>query len=73
LKGCRQVAERSRSARRRGSLYKIKISLKPLFTNDIDRVCKYIKNQPIHHKIQTYAEETERFLKYYQRTLSLKK
>jgi REP element-mobilizing transposase RayT len=38
--------------------------------NDIDRVCKYIKNQPIHHKKQTFAEETEMFLKFYQRTLS---
>ena len=40
---------------------------------DVDRVCKYIKNQPIHHKKQTFAEETKQFLKFYQRTLSLKK
>jgi len=40
---------------------------------DVDIVCKYIKNQPIHHKNQTFAEETEIFLKFYQRTLSSKK
>jgi hypothetical protein len=38
--------------------------------NDIDKVCKYIKRQPIHHKKQTFAEETEIFLKFYQHTLS---
>jgi len=40
---------------------------------DVDRVCKYIKNQPIHHKKQTFAEEYDHFLKFYQRTLSSKK
>jgi len=40
---------------------------------EVDRVCKYIKNQPIHHKKQTFAEETDWFLKFYQRTISLKK
>jgi len=40
---------------------------------DVDRVCKYIKNQPIHHKKQTFAEEYDCFLKFYQRTLSSKK
>jgi len=40
---------------------------------DIDKVCQYIKNQPIHHKNQTFAEEYERFMKFYQRTLLPKK
>ena len=40
---------------------------------DVDRVCKYIKNQPVHHKKQTFAEEYDVFLKFYQRTLSSKK
>jgi len=40
---------------------------------DVDRVCKYIKNQPIHHKKQTFAEEYDKFLKFYILTLSLKK
>jgi len=40
---------------------------------DVDRVCKYIKNQPIHHKKQTFAEEYDKFLKFYNLTLSLKK
>jgi len=39
---------------------------------EIDKVCKYILNQPEHHKKQTYAEENERFIKFYQNTLSKK-
>ena len=38
--------------------------------NDIDRVCKYILNQPEHHKRQSFAEEYDKFLKFYQHTLS---
>jgi len=40
---------------------------------DVDRVCKYIKKQPIHHKKQSFAEEYDKFLKFYNLTLSLKK
>ena len=36
---------------------------------DIDKVCKYIKNQPVHHKKQTFAEEYDKFLKFYQQTI----
>ena len=36
---------------------------------DIDKVCKYIRNQPEHHKKQTFAEEYNTFLKFYQQTL----
>ena len=36
---------------------------------DIDKVCKYILNQPQHHKKQTFAEEYNAFLKFYQQTL----
>ena len=39
---------------------------------DIDKVCKYIFNQSEHHKKQTFAEEYDNFLKFYQRTLSEK-
>jgi REP element-mobilizing transposase RayT len=39
---------------------------------DIDRVCKYILNQPNHHKKHTFAEEHDKFLKFYQHTLSEK-
>jgi len=35
-------------------------------------VCKYIFNQPEHHKKQTFAEEYDLFLKFYQHTLSVK-
>ncbi|MCL1934095.1 MAG: IS200/IS605 family transposase [Candidatus Azobacteroides sp.] len=33
---------------------------------DIDRVCKYILNQPEHHKKQTVIQEYTKFLKFYQ-------
>lgn len=36
---------------------------------DVDKACKYIINQPEHHKKVTFAEEYETFLKYYQKTL----
>lgn len=35
----------------------------------VDRVCKYILNQPEHHQKVSFAEEYERFLKFYQKTL----
>lgn len=37
--------------------------------SDIDRVCKYILNQPEHHKTLSFAEEYQQFLKHYQDTL----
>jgi REP element-mobilizing transposase RayT len=40
---------------------------------DVDRVCKYILNQPVHHEKQTYAEEHDIFLKFYQQTLQQNK
>jgi len=36
---------------------------------DIDKVYKYIIHQPEHHKKQTFAEEYNSFLKFYQHTL----
>ena len=33
---------------------------------DVDKVCKYILNQPQHHKKITFAEEYDSMLKYYQ-------
>ena len=39
---------------------------------DIDKVCKYILRQAEHHKKQTFAEEYDNFLKFYQQTLSEK-
>ena len=35
----------------------------------IEKVCKYIFNQPEHHKKQTYTEEYNEFLKFYQQTI----
>ncbi|MCF8359998.1 MAG: transposase [Prolixibacteraceae bacterium] len=39
---------------------------------DVDRVCKYILNQPQHHKRYSFQEEYEAFLKFYQDTLKKK-
>ena len=36
---------------------------------DVNKVCKYILNQPEHHRKTNYAKEYERFLKHYQNTL----
>lgn len=36
---------------------------------DVDRVCKYILNQPIHHQKITFGEEYERFINFYQKKL----
>ena len=37
--------------------------------SDVDKVCKYILDQPNHHRKITFAEEYEEFLKHYQKTL----
>lgn len=37
--------------------------------SNVDRVCKYILNQPEHHKKVTFAEEYDEFIKHYQKTL----
>ena len=34
--------------------------------SDVDKVCKYILNQPQHHKKVSFAEEYDAMLKYYQ-------
>lgn len=37
--------------------------------SDVDKVCKYILNQPKHHHKVSFAEEYEAFIKFYQKTL----
>ena len=37
--------------------------------SDVDKVCKYILNQPEHHRKITFAEEYDEFIKHYQKTL----
>ena len=37
--------------------------------SDVNKVCKYILNQPEHHRKITFAEEYDEFLKHYQKTL----
>ena len=41
--------------------------------SDVDRVCKYILNQPRHHHKETFAEEYESFMRFYQKTLIVQK
>ena len=41
--------------------------------SDVDRVCKYIYAQPEHHKVKTFAEEYDIFIKHYQSTLNIDK
>ncbi len=36
----------------------------------VDRVCKYILSQPEHHRKFTFAEEYERFIRHYQKTIN---
>ena len=36
---------------------------------DVNKVCKYILNQPKHHHKITFSEEFENFIKFYQMTL----
>ena len=37
--------------------------------SDIDRVCKYILNQPEHHRKVSFQEEYDKFIKFYQKTI----
>jgi putative transposase len=37
--------------------------------SDVDKVCKYILNQPEHHRKVNFTEEYEKFIKHYQKTL----
>lgn len=37
--------------------------------SDVDKVCKYILNQPLHHRKVSFAEEYDTFMKFYQKKL----
>ncbi len=37
--------------------------------SEIDKVCRYILNQPEHHKKITFEEEYREFIKFYQKTV----
>lgn len=39
---------------------------------EVDHVCKYILNQPEHHKRQTYMDEYDTYIKFYQKTINPK-
>lgn len=38
--------------------------------SDVDKVCKYILNQPKRHRKVTFEEEYQELIKYYQKTLN---
>ena len=40
--------------------------------SDVDRISKYILNQPEHHKKMSFAEEYDRFMKHYQESLKIR-
>ncbi len=40
---------------------------------DVNKVCKYILNQPRHHHKITFNEEYESFMKFYRKTLNIYK
>jgi REP element-mobilizing transposase RayT len=40
--------------------------------SDVEKVCKYILNQPEHHKIHTFEEEYQEFIYLYQQTINPK-
>lgn len=40
---------------------------------DVDRVCKYILNQPKHHRKTTFVEEYDQFIEFYQNTIQRNK
>ncbi len=40
---------------------------------DVNKICKYILNQPKHHHKVTFAEEYESLMKFYQMTLNAQK
>jgi putative transposase len=37
---------------------------------DIENVCRYILNQPEHHRKKTFEEEYNEFIRYYQKTIN---
>jgi len=37
--------------------------------SDVNKVCKYILNQPEHHRKVSFSEEYESFIKFYQKSL----
>lgn len=37
---------------------------------DVDKVCKYILNQPEHHRKITFTQEYDEFIKFYQKTIN---
>jgi REP element-mobilizing transposase RayT len=39
---------------------------------NIHELCEYIENQPKHHKATSYAEEYEKYVKFYQQTIRKK-
>jgi putative transposase len=41
--------------------------------SEVDKICKYILNQPEHHKTTSFEEEYQEFIKHYQSTINKQK
>jgi putative transposase len=44
-----------------------------LSKSDVDKVCRYIHRQPVHHRKTNFAEEYAEFIRFYQGTLQIDK
>jgi REP element-mobilizing transposase RayT len=40
---------------------------------DISKVCRYIERQPIHHRKMSFKEESDIFIKFYEKTIDITK
>ena len=49
--------------------WQISCSASSASKGDVDKVCKYILGQKEHHKNQTFQEEFDAFLRFYQQTI----
>jgi hypothetical protein len=41
--------------------------------SDVERVCKYILDQSDHHHKESFTEEYDKFIKFYEKTLRINK
>jgi putative transposase len=53
-------------------LWQMSCSAFSVSKNEVDHICKYILNQPEHHKKHTFKDEYDSFIKYYQKTIKPK-
>ena len=49
--------------------WQLSVSAFSVSKSDVDKVCKYILNQPKHHRKVNFTEEYNEFIKFYEKTL----